>query len=149
MGHLLGGSVVDNAVWPRSAAARAPVPIAGHCRPMPLQRYSLKGGSGSVSVGPLGPGAHKVLFDPSLNLWRVLGVILMQFHPSYHLVGASPLPLDVGCLFLVGPNILLLMDVQQWVEILGFSQEKMSTHPSTLPSWTQPHTTPHINRKLN
>ena len=31
----------------------------------------------------------------------------MKFHPSYYLAGASPLPLDVGYLFLLGSNILL------------------------------------------
>ena len=38
---------------------------------------------------------------------------------------------DVGYLFLVGSSIFLLMAVQQLVEILVFSQEEMSTHPST------------------
>ena len=56
--------------------------------------------------------------------------------PSYHLAGASPLPLDVGYLFLVGPNILLSMVVQQQFVILEFSQEKMSACPSTPPSVT-------------
>ena len=32
---------------------------------------TLKGGSGSVSVGSLDPGAHKVLCEPSERLWRV------------------------------------------------------------------------------
>ena len=36
--------------------------------------------------------------------------------------------------FLVKSNILLSMIVQQWVAILEFSQDKMSAHPSTLPS---------------
>ena len=31
-----------------------------------------------------------------------------DFAPHTHLVGASPLPLDVGYLFLVGSNSLLL-----------------------------------------
>ena len=54
----------------------------------------------------------------------------MWFHLSYCLAGASPLPLDVEYLFLVGSNILLSMVVQQRVVILEFSQEKMSAHPS-------------------
>ena len=54
-----------------------------------------------------------------------------QFH---HLLGASPLALDMGYLFLVGSNILLLMVVQQWVPILEFSLEKMTTRHSTLPA---------------
>ena len=34
---------------------------------------ALKGKSGSVSVGPLGPGVHKVLFE---HFWQVWGLIL-------------------------------------------------------------------------
>ena len=45
----------------------------------------------------------------------------MQFRPSYHLSGASPLPLDMGYLFLVGSNILLSTVAQQRVVILDFS----------------------------
>ena len=37
---------------------------------------TLKGKSGLVSVGSLGPGAHKVLFEPSEHLWWVWGLIL-------------------------------------------------------------------------
>ena len=59
----------------------------------------------------------------------------MGFHSPYSLAGAPPLPLDGGCIFLVGPTILLLMAVQQQVVILEFLQ-KMSACPSTLPSWT-------------
>ena len=47
---------------------------------------------------------------------------------------ASPLPVDMGYLFLVGSNIFLLMIIQQLAEILVFPQEKMSAHPSTLPT---------------
>ena len=61
----------------------------------------------------------------------------MHFCPSYHLVGAPPLPLDVEYLFLVESNILLSMVFQQLVAILEFSQEKMNTCPSTLPSCSQ------------
>ena len=35
--------------------------------------------------------------------------------PPYHLAGASPLPLDMGYLFLVGSNILQSTVVQQQV----------------------------------
>ena len=44
------------------------------------------------------------------------------------------MPLDARYHFLVGSNILLQMIVQQLVAIVEFLQEKMSTHPSTLPS---------------
>ena len=58
----------------------------------------------------------------------------MQFRPSCCQAGASPLPLDVGYLLLVGSNILLSTAVQQRVVILAFSQEKRSARPSTPPS---------------
>ena len=48
---------------PRSAAPRAPAPEAGHCWPVPSQE-TLKHCSGSVFVGSLGPGAHKVCLSP-------------------------------------------------------------------------------------
>ena len=94
-----------------------------HGRPL-LTRVStgdaqtLKGRSGSVSVGLLVLGAHKVLFEPSEHLWQVWGLILNAIShllPSYW---GSPLPLDMGCLFLVGSNIPLLTIVQQRVVIL-------------------------------
>ena len=37
---------------------------------------TLKGRSVSVSVGPLGPGKHQVLTDPSKHLWWVWGCFL-------------------------------------------------------------------------
>ena len=37
---------------------------------------TLRGRPGSVFVGSLGPGAHKVLFEPSKHLWWVGGLIL-------------------------------------------------------------------------
>ena len=45
----------------------------------------------------------------------------MRFCPSFYLFGASPLPLNVEYIFLVGSNILLMMAVQQWVVIVQFS----------------------------
>ena len=42
---------------------------------------TLKGRSGSVSVGSLGPGAHKVLFEPSEGLRRVWGLTLNVILP--------------------------------------------------------------------
>ena len=124
------------AACPRSAEARDPCP---HVRPL-LTRTSTgdiqicKGRSGSVSVGPLGTGVYKVLFVPSKHLWEVWGLILNMISPLLPSVRASPLSLDMGYYFLVGSNILLLMVVQQLVVVLEFSQEKVSTHPSTLPS---------------
>ena len=61
----------------------------------------------------------------------------MSFCPSYHLAGASPLPLDMGFLFLLGSNILQLMVVQQWVVVLEFSQEKLIARPSITTSYAK------------
>ena len=47
---------------------------------------------------------------------------------------STPPTTTMGYLFLVGSNIFLLTVVQQRVVILEFLQEKMSAHPSTLPS---------------
>ena len=48
---------------PRSAAPRAPAPAAGCCSPITPQE-TLKHSSGSVSVGSLGLGVHKVCLSP-------------------------------------------------------------------------------------
>ena len=52
-----------------------------HSRPLLTQApagdtQTLKSRSGSVSVGSLGTGVHKVLFEPSKHLWKVWGLIL-------------------------------------------------------------------------
>ena len=116
---------------PGTAAARAPAPVGGHCWPMPLQE-TLKhsqAGLAQCLVGSLllslGPGVDKFCLYPPRASW---------LSPSYHLIVASPLSLDMGYLFFGGfqhPAVNSL--VQPLVAILVFSQEKMSSHPSTLP----------------
>ena len=65
-----------------------------------------------------------------------MGSILLCLQPSYHLVVASFLSLDIFFFFLlVGSNVLLSMIVQQLVFSLFLSQEEMSTHTSTPPAW--------------
>ena len=54
-----------------------------------------------------------VLFESFERLWQIWGLILNEISPSYHLAGVSPLPVDVGYLFLLGSNILLLTVVQR------------------------------------
>ena len=125
---------------PRSTAPRAPPLVAGHCWPIPLQK-TLKHSKAGLAQSLWGALVHTRFFlsPPSISggyeVW-----VWMWFCPSYHLAGASPLPLGMGYLFLVGSNVLLLMVVQQQVVILEFSQEKMSAHPSTLPSSKGPST---------
>ena len=121
-----------------------PYPGLLHPEPLPLwqataasylhRRQTLKGRSDSVSMGS--PGVHKVLFEPSEHLWQVWGLILNATSPLLPSSGASPLPLDMGCLFLRGSHILLLMVVQQLAVILESLQKKMSAYPSTPPSCT-------------
>ena len=48
---------------PRSTAPRAPAPVAVHSSPVLLQE-TLRHNSGLVSVGSLGPGAHKLCLGP-------------------------------------------------------------------------------------
>ena len=64
---------------PRSAASRAPAPVAGHCCTSIGDTQTLKGRSGSVSVES--PGAHKVLFEPPECLGWVWGLILNALLP--------------------------------------------------------------------
>ena len=105
---------------PRSAAPRAPAPVAGHCWPIPLQE-TLRHSSVSVSVGSLWDlWCAQGLFEPFKHPWQVWGLIL----PS---CWGGSLVLRRGVFFLVGPNILLSIVVQQWAIILEFSQEKMSS----------------------
>ena len=97
---------------------------------------TLKGRSGSVSVGYLLPGAHKVLFESSKCLWWMWGLIQNAISPLLPSCWGFSFALGCGfcfcfCFFLVGSNILLLMAVQQRVAFLESSQEKMSASPST------------------
>ena len=66
------------ALRPRSATPRAPCPCSRQLLTYisTVDTQTLKGRSGSDSVGSLGPGAHKVLFEPSEHLWQVWGVIV-------------------------------------------------------------------------
>ena len=119
---------------PRSAAPRAPA--AGHCWPIPSQE-TLRGRSGSVSVGSLCHGAYKVLFEPSMQLWWVRSLSLNAILPLLPSFWGFSFVLGRGYPFLMGSNHLLSMVVQQPVVIFEFLQKKMGTCPSTLPSWLQ------------
>ena len=62
-GGLMATSSKRAYAIPRSAAPKAPAPAAVHCWPVPPQEM-LKHSSGSVSVGSLGPGVHKLCLSP-------------------------------------------------------------------------------------
>ena len=94
MGHLLGSSMVGLlATSSKTAYATRWVTqvccsqsLSPHGRPLlthasPGDTRTLKGRSGSVSVGSLGPGAPKVSFEPSKHLWQVWALILNVIMP--------------------------------------------------------------------
>ena len=92
----------------KTAACRALVPTVVHCWPIPPQGM-LKHSSVLVSVGCLGPGAHKVCLSPlSVPSGNVVW-FQMQIHPSYDLAGASPPPLEEGHLLTAAPVPTVLL----------------------------------------
>ena len=119
---------------PRLAVPRAPClcsrPLLTHTSAGGTQ--TLKGRSGPVSVGS--PHVHKDLFEPSEHLWWVWSLIL---NVILHL-----LPSCWGFSFALGHGVSFFGGIQhspvnsfhQQVVILEFSQEKISAHPSTVPS---------------
>ena len=68
-------------VTARSAAPKAPASSSRLLMTCTSRgdTQTIKGRSGSVSVGS--PGVHKVLFDPSKNLWWARGLILDAISP--------------------------------------------------------------------
>ena len=64
----------------------------------------LKHRSGSVSVGSLGPGVHKGLFEPCKPLWQLWGLILNAISPL--------LPSCSGFSFAVGHGVSFFDETQ-------------------------------------
>ena len=118
----------------RSPATRASAPAAGHCWPIPPQE-TLKHSSGSASVGSLGPGAHKVLFEsPSVS--GRYGVLILNVLSPF-------LPFYWGFSFALGRGVSFFGEIQHSpVDSCSAAScnfgvlagEKMSAHPSTPPS---------------
>ena len=92
---------------PKSAAPRAPVPVADHHQPVPPQQ-TLKHSSVLVSVGSLGPGAHKVCLSP-------LSISVSMGFDSKH--GFTP------------PNVLLGLLLCPWMWGI-FSEQPLQHLPS-------------------
>ena len=93
---------------PKSAAPRAPVPAAAHHQPIPPQEM-LKHSSVSISVGSLGRGAHNVCLSP-LSISGGNGVCFYTLiRPSYHLVGSSPLCLEVSKFQILKDNAVKML----------------------------------------
>ena len=94
----------------------------------------LKGRSGSVSCGLPGPSMHKVLFEPSKDIWWVWDLILNVILPLLPSCWGFSFAFGHRISFMVGSNIFLSMVIEQLDAILECSQEKMSICLSTLPS---------------
>ena len=99
---------------PRIAAARGPVPLQAsadcHCRRCSDTQRQVWLCVSGVSRS----WRTQVLFEPSEHLWQSWALNLNMISPFLPSYWDSPLPLDVGYLFLVGSNILLSMVVQQY-----------------------------------
>ena len=105
--------------------------------PASADTQTLNSRSGSVSVGSLGPGANKVFFELSKCFWLVWGLIVNAVSPLLLSCWGFSFGLGRGLSFFGGIQHSPIDGVQQWVAVLEFSQEKMSTRPSTLPSGLQ------------
>ena len=94
MGCLLSGSMVGLMANSSKTAYATGCVTQVYCTqsPCPCSRpllthastgdsQTLKGRSGSVSVGSLSPGAQKVLFELTEHLWKVLSLILNMISP--------------------------------------------------------------------
>ena len=148
LGPDYGGGNEDNGdllqkVHACTATHSAPSPAAGHHRPAPPPETA---GHSQASLGQSLVGS--LLLSP--GTWCTQGSVCalqaslagmrLNFkpncdpHASFSV--SSSLLLHVGYLFLVGSNILLSIAVQQPVVMLVLLQ-KMSIHPSTLPSLSQ------------
>jgi len=102
--------------------------------PASADTQTLNSRSGSVSVGSLGPGANNVFFELSKCFWLVWGLIVNAVSPLLLSCWGFSFGLGCGVSFFGGIQHSPIDGVQQWVAILEFSQGKMSTRPSTLPS---------------
>ena len=92
---------------------------------------SLCGVSGSL----WGLWCTQGLFEPSDCLWCIRGLNLNAILPLLPSCWGFSFALGCGVSFWGESNTLLSMFVQQQVVVLESSQENMSSHPFTQPSW--------------
>ena len=111
-GHLLSGSMgVNNELPQKGLCHRSAAPKSLSLWQATADWYlhrRLKHRSGSVSAWSLGPGAHKVLFEPSQHLWWVWDLILNAI-----------LPLLTSCWgfsFALGHGVSLFGGIQQSID---------------------------------
>ena len=87
---------------PRSAAARAPIPVAGQCWPMPQQETDTQRQDWLSLCGVSGSWWAQGFVWALQHLWQVCSLILYVILPFLPPCWASPLPLDMGYCFFGG-----------------------------------------------
>ena len=134
-GGVNGDLLQEGYAIPRSTASRVHAPAASHGWPVPPQE-TLRHSTAGLAQSLCYPGVHRVLFELSEHLWPLWSLIVNAVLP--------PLPSWWDFFFILGRGIsffvcgiqhFMLMVVQQQVIILELLQEKISTCPTTLPSW--------------
>ena len=113
---------------------------AAHLEPLPpLLTFTFAGDTQTqfwLSVcGVSGSWCVQDLFEPYEHLWQVRGLILNVILPLLSSCWGFSFALGYGVSFLLGSDSLQSTVVQQQVIVLEFLQEKMSAHPSILPSY--------------
>ena len=117
------------------------------CGRPPLTRTSTgdtqtpKGRSGSVSVGSLDPGAHKVLFEPSRHLWWVWGLIANMISPLLQSCWGFSFALGCGVSFFGGIQhspVNGCSAASYNFGVLMGEDERMSFYPANLPVTPSP-----------
>ena len=140
MGHLLSVSMVGLRATsskrayatPRTATPRAPAPAAGHCWPIPPQEMRKHSKACLVSFCGVS-WSHTVLFEPSECLWQVWSLILNTISPLLPSCWGFSFTYGCGASFFGGIQHSPVHGCSAVSYILEFSQEKLSTCPSTLP----------------
>ena len=93
---------------------------------------TLKGRSGFVSVGSLGPGEHKVLFELSKYLWQVWDLIVNRIFPLPPSFWGFSFAIGLGVSFCVcGIQHSPVSGCSAVSYNFGVLTEQMSAHPST------------------
>ena len=100
------------------------------------RRHSNTGLAQSL-CGVFEPWCAQGLFEPSECLWRVRGLIVNLISPLVPSCWGFYFALECRVSSFGGSKVLQLRVVQQQVAVSQFSQEKMTTRLSTLPSYTE------------
>ena len=107
-GGVNGDLLQEGLCHTQVCCTQSPVPATEHYQPIPPQEM-LKHSSVSISVGSLGRGAHNVCLSPQ-SISGGNGVCFYTLiRPSYHLVGSSPLCLEVSKFQILKDNAVKML----------------------------------------